>query len=318
MAKTNKERRIIFMGSTEFSAPILFSLIKSFQVVAVITETDKPAGRNKKMVEALPKIIAERENIHCLQPERIKGNKELLEKIASLSPDVIVVAAYGQILPKEILNLPKHGCVNVHPSLLPEYRGASPIQTALLKGEKKTGVTLIMMDRGMDSGDIIAQEPVEIAEEDNYDTLGRKLAEAASFLLIRTLPEFIADQIKLIVQDDTRATYCSKIKKEDGRIDWDKPANEILNKIRAFSTWPGSYSSYENRKIEIVKAEPRPGEDYFDQYAIGQVYREKNKICVQCAEGSIILQEVKLEGKNKTAINDFVNGHQSFIGSILR
>lgn len=318
MIKPNREIRVVFMGSAEFSIPILLALINSFQVVAVITETDKPAGRNKKIVEAPTKIIAERENIPCLQPERIKGNKELLEKIASLSPDVIVVAAYGQILPKEILNLPKNGCVNVHPSLLPEYRGASPIQTALLNGEKKTGVSLILMDQGMDSGDILAQETIEIAEDDNYETLEKRLAEGAACLLIKILLEFIDDEVKLIVQDDTRATYCSKIKKEDGRIDWDKPANEILNKIRAFSTWPGSYSRYENRKIEIVKAEPRPGEDYFDQYAIGQVYREKNKICVQCAEGSIILQEVKLEGKNKIAINDFVNGHQSFIGSILR
>jgi len=306
------------MGSADFSVPIFMAVIKAFDVITLIAETNKPSGRKREIVELSITQIAKKENIPCWQPEKLKGNGEIIEKLKELNPDVIVVAAYGKILPKEILELPKHGCVNIHPSLLPEYRGASPIQTALLNGEIKTGISIILMDAGMDSGDIIAQEKAEIAADDNYQSLEEKLAERAAFLLVKSLPDYITEKAQLIVQDDTAATYCNKLTKENGKIDWEKSARQIINQVRAFSSWPCAYSAFAGNKIEILAVEPEPGEDRSDDYIFGQVFKLNEKICVQCGEGAITLREVKLEGKNKMAIKDFVNGHQNFLGAVLR
>lgn len=315
MEQTKGKIKIIFMGSAEFSVPILLDLIQNFNVLAVVTESDKPAGRDNELVKPPTKIIAENHGLPCLQPETIVKNADFLRQLLEFDPDVIIVSAYGKILPPEIINLPKQGCLNVHPSLLPRYRGASPIQTALLNGDKTSGVSIILMDQGMDTGDIIAQEEFGIEQDDNYNSLSEKLSKLSCRLLREILPKYVGNETKLKIQNDSAATYAKKINKYDGRIDWRKTAVEIYNQIRAYSDWPGSYTFYDKKKLDVMSARPLIIDS--ETASFGQVIQLEGKIAVLCGEGFLELQSVKLEGKKETPIADFVNGHQKFVGSLL-
>ncbi|MFH0779537.1 MAG: methionyl-tRNA formyltransferase [Parcubacteria group bacterium] len=311
-----KNIKIIFFGSSDFSMPILLRLFENFNVCAVVTESDKPSGRNKKIAPLPVKIIAEEKNIPVLQPDNLK-NEDFFNKIKSFDADLMVTASYGKILPESIINLPKHGSLNAHPSLLPKYRGPSPIQSALLDGEKTTGSTIILMDNSMDGGDILNQTEMEISEDEDYVSLEKKLAEQCAELLVKVIPNYIDSKIEPQAQNNDKATYCRKISKKDGRIDWQKTAAAISGQIKAFAKWPVAYSFYKNQKIEILKA-GLTELTITVKFKSGEIVKIDKKVCVICGAGFIELIKVKLEGKNETGINDFINGHQDFVGAILK
>jgi methionyl-tRNA formyltransferase len=256
----NDKIKIIFIGTPEFGAIILEELVKNnYQPILVITNPDKLAGRKQVLTSPPVRLAAQKYKIPIEQPERIK-NLEL--RIKNLKPDLVICAAYGQIISKEILEIPKYGCFNIHPSLLPKYRGPSPIQTAILNGDKKTGVTIMLMDEKMDHGPILAKRELKITNpksEITYQELHDKLAEIGAKLLIKTIPDWINGKIKPQTQNEKKATYTKIIKKEDGKIDWKKPAQEIERQIRALNPWPGTFTFIKKRgkkiRIKICQAE---------------------------------------------------------------
>ena len=312
----NKSIKLVFMGTPEFATPILQKMADEFNVVGVITQPDKPSGRDFILQPSAIKQLAQRLNIPVFQPEKLRDNKEILRELETMQPDIIAVAAYGKILPREIINFPKHGCLNVHPSLLPKYRGASPIQAALLNGEKQTGVSIILMDLGLDTGDVLAQEVVLILPEDNAGSLHNKLSKMGADLLASVIPEYIRDNIVLKIQDETKASFCKIIDKDDGRIIWINSAQMINNKIRAFTPWPEAFCFFEDKRLIISKA--RILSEEIDQRQVGEVFKNGEDIYIKTGRDYLALDEVQLEGKNKMPIEAFVNGHKNFIGSILK
>jgi methionyl-tRNA formyltransferase len=312
--------RTILMGTPEFAERIfrkIYPELKSggFEIIAVITIEDKPIGRKQILTPPPVKIWARENNLLVLQPHKIKS-PEWIEKIGKLTPDLIILTAYGQIIPMEILDVPKFGALNIHPSLLPKYRGASPIQSAILNGDKETGVTIILMDEEMDHGNIISNSKFLISNKITYKELEEKLVETGADLLIKTLPDWTARKIKPREQDHSKATFCKIIKKEDGRIDWSKSAIEIEGQIRAFAKWPESYTEINSLKLKILEAEV---ENKKTDYQIGEVFIGDNKnLCVQTGDGILILKQVQLEGKKAMPIKNFLNGHPEIIGNILK
>ena len=348
-----KKIKIIFWGTPEFSAIILNSLIKNdYLPIAVVTAPDKPKGRNYVLSTPSVKKIALKYSIPYLQPIKIsakggsavlagqaggKENKELKNKITSLKPDLFIVAAYGLIIPEELFKIPPKGAINVHPSLLPEYRGPSPIQTAIYQGDNETGVTLILMTEKMDEGPIIKMQNVKIKNK-NYEELSNELANLGADLLIKTLPDWLEGKIKPIPQDESRATYTKIIKKEDGLIDFNKSAEEIERQIRAFSPWPGAYlkipnSNYggrdsivdkKNKILKILEAEVLlTGENkkkglIFPYQAGPSDSKQKGKeLAITCSFDSLLLKKVQLEGKKKMDGISFLNGHRYLMNKIL-
>lgn len=254
-------RSIVFMGTPAFAGPTLEALIKAgFDVKLVLTQPDRPVGRGQKLSIPPVKAIALENNIPVLQPERLKGNEEVFEAIKAAAPDAIVVVAYGQFLPKSILDLPPFGCVNVHASLLPKYRGAAPIQWAIANGESTTGVTTMLMAQKMDAGPILLQEETPILPEDTTETLSLRLSEMGGKLLVETLHRLFVGTVIPQAQDETQVTFASLIKKEDGVINWERPATEIANRIRAFSPWPGSTTVLDGKPVKVREAIALPGE----------------------------------------------------------
>src|SRR5271168_5246745 len=233
--------KIVFMGTAELSCASLEKLAGKRSVIAVVTQPDKPKGRELKLQFSPVKILAEKLKLPVLQPLKARDEK-FISGLRELQPDLIVVVAYGQILPQSILDLPKFGCVNVHTSLLPKYRGASPIQSAILNGETETGVTIMKMDAGLDTGEIISQARTPILPEDNSQTLHDRLAQLGAELLVETIPDYVTGKISPKPQPAEGASYAAKIKKEDGKIDWNEPAEKILNRLRAFTPWPGAFT----------------------------------------------------------------------------
>jgi len=312
-----KNIKIVFLGSADFSVPLLNFLIEEFTVSLIITEEDKAAGRGKKIVSPPTKILATTYNIPCLQPHKLKFNNELIEEIQKQEPDILVVAAYGKILPKELLNVAPGGCINVHPSLLPKYRGPSPIQTALVNGDQETGVSIIKLNERMDAGDILVQEKVDIAENDTYELLAEKLAQCSSKNLVSVIPEYLNDKVELQKQDETQATYCYMIDKLDGKIDFTQDADVIYNKYRAFHYWPNVFCFYKKLKFDLCEIKKTDLEIDVSEYLSGQVFKFEGKVYVKCGNSALELQTVQIEGKKAVSIKDFINGHQDFIGSIL-
>ncbi|MCX6743639.1 MAG: methionyl-tRNA formyltransferase, partial [Candidatus Parcubacteria bacterium] len=249
-----KEIKVIFMGTPEFSAPILNALIEKYKVIAVVTQPDKKVGRKQIVTPSPIKKIAVANKIEVLQPAFLKDNVEFIRRVKELNPDVIIIAAYGLILPKEILDIPQCGVLNVHASLLPKYRGASPIQAAILNGDKETGVTIMLVNERMDEGDILTQKTITINNNDNFEALYNKLSELGANLLLKTLPGYLSGQIKPKPQEDSEATYCQLITKDMGKIDWHKSALEIDRQIRAFTPWPGTYTTWQGKNLKILSA----------------------------------------------------------------
>jgi methionyl-tRNA formyltransferase len=313
----------IFIGTPEFGANILKNLIKEgFKPSLVITGPDKPVGRKKEIIPPPVKIIAEKNNIKTLQPERIES---CFEKIKEINPDLIITASYGQLIPKDILEIPEKGCLNVHPSLLPKYRGSSPVQSSILNGEKETGVSIMLMDERMDQGKIISSLKVKIPENSTTKSLKQDLSEIGAKLLIKTIPEWIKGKINPLPQDNSKATYTKKIKKEDGKINWHEEAKSIERKIRAFYPWPGALTkakikkNSDEKKIKILKSTVMEQTDICPTGAIGKTFLAPNdKIAVQAGKDFLIIEEFQIEGKKPTTSQDFLKGNSDFIGTILK
>ena len=313
----------------------------SYRPFLVITAPDKPVGRHQVLTPPPVKTAAEKHKIAVLQPQKIENCKLEIE---NLNPELILVASYGQIIPKSVLDIPRKGCLNVHPSLLPRYRGASPIQTAIANGDEKTGVSIILMDEKMDHGPILAKRELEIPNSKpqvpnpdksrildhnrdkskiknpkiTYKQLHDKLAEMAADLLIETIPGWIKDKIKPEVQDESKAIYTKILKKEDGKIDWKKSAEEIERQIRAFSDWPGTHTKIPNLKSKILKILEAEVLSAGDDKRIGEVFLAENeKLVVRAGQNCLILQKLQLEGKKPVSGKDFLRGHKEIIGSAL-
>lgn len=310
-----KELKIVFMGTPEFSVPVLEGLIENYKVRAIVTQPDRPIGRHGEMSASPVKRVGINHTILVLQPDKIK---EHIEEITFLEPDLIVTCAYGQILPKEILDCPRLGCINVHASLLPKLRGGAPIHRAIMNGYKRTGITIMYMGIGMDDGDIITQEAIDIDINDTAETLHDKLSILGRDLLLKTLPSIIDGTCERTKQDSSLVTYGFNIKREDERIDFSKTKREIYNKVRGLNSWPGAYCLYEGKILKIWKC--REGETYRPDLFDGQVTAiYPDGFGVKVSNGEIIFTNVQPEGKKKMAASDFLNGinKDEFIGKIL-
>ena len=309
------------MGTSVFAKEILESIVREkYQVLAVFTQPDKKAGRNHEIKIGSDKESAEKQKIPVFQPEKLTG--EAIEKIKGIGPDIIIVAAYGKIIPKEILEAPKYKSINIHPSMLPRFRGPSPIQNAILSGEKETGITIMLMDEKVDQGDILAQTKVPVHPDENAEDLSRKIIPLSVKLLLETMPNWIDGKIKSRKQDDSKATYCQLIEREDGHIFWSETASEIYNKYRALYLWPGIFSFWEKDgniirlKLTKIKFQEKDSEE---KYELGEVFRlNPEEIGVKAAKGVIILEEIQLEGKSPLKINEFLNGYPNFMGNKLK
>ncbi|TET66501.1 MAG: methionyl-tRNA formyltransferase [Dehalococcoidia bacterium] len=309
--------RILFMGTPEFAVTSLEQLLlNQFQVVAVYTQLDKPAGRGRSLVPPPVKKAALTWELPVVQPTSLK-EAEVVVQLVAFHPDVIVVAAFGQILPQSVLDIPKYGCINIHPSLLPRFRGASPVAAAILAGDESTGVSLMLMDSGLDTGPILAQEQVSLSPQDTTGSLTAKLSQVAAQLLPEVLRRWTRGEITPRPQSEAEATYSAPITKEEGEIDWHLSAVEIWRQVRAFQPWPGAYTRWGGKRLEIIAAVPLPGEGSF---AVGQVValnREGTGFGVNTGDGILSVLKVQLEGKRAMSAAEFVRGQRQFIGAVL-
>jgi len=310
-----KELKIIFMGTPEFSVPVLDALHKKYKVRAVVTQVDKPVGRKGIIKKTPVKEYAEDNTILVLQPEKIKDS---VEEIIALEPDLIVTCAYGQILPKELLDYPAYGCINVHASLLPKLRGGAPIHRAILNDYKETGITIMYMAEGMDDGDIISQSKIEITDLDTASTLHDKLSELGSKLLIETLPSILDGTSTRTPQDEKEVTFGLNIKRDDEKISFSKTKRQIYNQIRGLNSWPGAYCMMDGKILKIWNS--RITDNYYPEKFDGEITNiYLDGIGVKVSNGEIVITELQLEGKKKMLAPDFLNGldKKSLIGKIL-
>ncbi|MEI6650501.1 MAG: methionyl-tRNA formyltransferase [Candidatus Moraniibacteriota bacterium] len=310
---------VVFMGTPPFSASLLTVLIDGgYHIVAVFTRPDKESGRGKKIMPSAVKDMAIAHGIPVEQPHRFDDDS--IAKLRSYKPDLIVVAAYGRILPKTVLDMPGFGCINVHTSLLPRWRGASPVQNTLISGDTETGVTLMLMDEGVDTGDIIATSKRSIADDDTYHSLLGKLASDAANLLIATLPSFVERTIEPKKQDGAQATLCQLIERDDGRIFWNDSAMNIHNRFRGLSPWPGIFSFWKQKDggyVRLKFTKLSIWDDDADTRSFGEVFEADDRIAVQTGSGIVFIDEIQPEGKKPMPVRDFINGRPDFLGSIL-
>lgn len=308
--------QVIFFGTSQFGIPALEALSenKDIEVKSVITQPDKPAGRKQELTESPVKIFAKFKNLPIIQPENLK-NKEFLDFIKNLKLDFIVTASYGKIIPKEILEMPKYVPINIHPSLLPKYRGATPIQEALLKGDTETGVSIMKMNEKMDEGDIILIKKIPVEETDDYVTLEKKLAVLSGILIVPVLKHISENILKPIGQKHEKATYCKKIQKEEGKIRWnEETAEEIKNKIRAFKLWPGTYTEWKGKRIKIHDAYEKIEEK---KCPPGAVYCMEGKIEVGTKKNILVITKIQMEGKKEMMVEEFLKGYEKELKKIL-
>ncbi len=299
-----KNTKVVFMGTPLFSVSIIEALIEISTVVAVVTQPDKPVGRGKKMEASPVKEKALQDDIPVLEPKRLRKDADILETLRNYCADLFVVAAYGQILPPNVLEMPKYGCINVHASLLPRWRGASPIQSAILAGDEKTGVTIMQMDEGMDTGAILIQRDLPVLREDTGETLSNRLSELGRDLLIEVLPAYLRGDLKPIPQDNTQATYTSLIKKEDGFLDLNLNAVVLERKVRAFNPWPGTYIPWKDSQLKIWKVEILK-----DVYlAPGDRGIHARYPIIGTKTDALCLTQVQVPGKKVVSGKDFLNG----------
>lgn len=309
--------KVVFFGTPNISVPALEALISSseFDVVGVVTEPEKRKGRGQKQTTRSPVFeVANKYNIPTLTPKSIKKDEEVQRQINSFGADVYVVIAYGKIIPDVIFTSPKNGTVNVHYSLLPELRGPSPVQWALLEGRDRTGVTLMEIDAEMDHGNIISQQEVEISGEDTFITLVPKLNAVAVNMLMRDLPRFVNKEIESKEQNHNAATFCKMISKEDGKVDWSASAKDIFNKWRAFIAWPGIYTEILGKRIKLEEIAPS---DISTKEEPGVIFESEKKLFISCGRGVIEVLLIKPEGKQVMSPVDFINGHRNLLGSKL-
>lgn len=326
MSSVNGQMSTVFFGTSPFAVPILEALAQSkWRPAVVITAPDHPAGRGLKPKPSPVKQKALGLGLEVWEPEHIK-DPTWADHIASLKSGLILLAAYGKIIPGNILALPRSGSLNVHPSLLPRWRGPAPIQYALLEGDAETGVTIFVMDEEMDHGPIVAQASTPIAAEDTTESLEKKLSALGAPLLLQILPRFLAGEIIPQPQDHAKATFSKLIKKEAGLIDWSRPAEDIARRIRAFSAWPGSFTFWHRNakpfQLTIVEARSHPKSIFrhFDisSHAPGTIFAESEKLFVAAGDGALEILELRPESKKSMTARQFLNGYAAILGSTLR
>ncbi len=306
--------RLVFMGTPEFAVPLLDALTRTeHSIVGIYTRPDQPAGRGKQLQSSPIKQLALTRGMLIFQPTTLRA-PEVIAQLRAPAPDLIIVAAYGLIVPREVLTIPPRGCVNAHASLLPRHRGAAPIAAAILAGDAQTGVTLMQMDEGLDTGPILMQRAIPIADDDTTGTLTAKLAHLAAEVMLEALPRLLAGEIVPQAQDHARATMCKPIKKEEGLIDWTRPAGKIARRVRAFNPWPSAFTFWNGTMLKILRAYASPQQMNAEA---GRVLQLGKEIAVACGDGALILHEVQLAGKRTMTIEEFVRGQRSFVGSLL-
>lgn len=304
--------RIVFMGTPEFAVPSLEALLKSDdQVVGIVTQPDRPKGRGQQLTPSPVKLIAQREGIPLLQPVKMKA-PEFLEPLATWKPDLITVTAFGRILHPGILSLPPMGCVNVHGSLLPKYRGAAPVQWAVINGDTETGITTMLMDEGMDTGAMLLQERIPIYPDDTAGTLAPRLAALGGRMLVETIRQLKAGTLKPIPQDDSQATMAPLLKKEDGAIDWTMSATALADRVRGLSPWPGAYSSLKSERWTIWKAGAISTEHNGAPGTVVGV--TKQAIHVAAGDGVLEITEIQPANSKRLTVAQYLAGHSVTVG----
>lgn len=304
--------RIIFMGTPDFAVPILEALVVHHTVTAVVTQPDRPAGRRDEMKPPPVKTVAQNHGIPVFQPEKIR-RKAAIEELRSFEiPDIYVVAAFGQILPQSVLDIPQYGAVNVHASLLPRWRGAAPIQAAIRAGDSETGVTIMKMDAGLDTGPMLSRRSLPIASHDTAQTLHDKLSFMGAALLVETLPLYLSGQLTPEQQNGGQATYAPQIDKSEGLIDWTHSADEIERLVRAFTPWPGTYTIWNGTILKILQGSVAAG-----QHEPGKVAIHDGQIAIGTGGRLFLPKEVQLAGRKRVLIDDFVRGYPDFLSAKL-
>ena len=307
--------RVIFMGTPDFAVASLEALLREHEVLAVITQPDKPKGRGKKLAFSPVKEYALAHGLAVLQPERVKA-PEFVEELRKYNAELIAVTAFGQILPEEILNMPEYGCINVHGSLLPKYRGAAPMQRAIIDGETVTGITTMFMAKGMDTGDMLLKTEVEIAPEDNFEMLHDKMAAVGASLLLETIAGLESGMIQRIPQKEEDATYAPMIDKETGHISWEKGGQEIINLMRGLTPGPGAYTLYEGEPLKLFRAEAENGA--FPDAEFGEIVEvTKQAFAVKCGDGVLWVRELQARGGKRMSADAYLRGHEMKEGVLL-
>ncbi len=299
--------KIVFMGSPEFALPSLAHLIDSYQVVGVVTQPDRPAGRGKKTQPPPVKEAALAHNIPVIQPRRLK-EEAAQQQLRSWNPDLMVVVAFGQILRQEVLDLPRYGCINVHASLLPRWRGAAPIQAALYHGDRESGVTIMKMDAGIDTGPILSQQSVKIDETDNALTLSERLARLGADLLLDTLPRYLNGELEPQPQPEKGAAYVSMIHKEDGKLDFSRTAQALRNQIRAYHPWPGTFFDIDGERLKVQEAEV----DYSIDLDEGERGVVNGYPVIGTSAGNLLIQVIQPAGKKPMSGEVFLRGYRAW------
>ena len=309
-----KDKRIVFMGTASFSLAVLKMLIEEkYHIVGVVTQPDRYVGRKKVLTMPDVKVEALKYDIPVLQPQKIK---EDYQDVVDLKPDLIITAAYGQIVPQAVLDAPTIGCINVHASLLPEYRGGAPVHQCIIDGKEKTGVTIMYMVQKMDAGNIISQKETPIYEEDTVGILYDRLSDLGASLLKETLPSILEGTNESIVQDESRVTYAPTLTREDERIDWNLSARQVYNHIRGTNPWPGSFTTYQGKTVKIWAGKVHQCENAVKHHAhqdngtIVKIF--KDAIGVKVHDGVYLITELQVEGKKRMSVKDYLNGHCMF------
>ena len=313
--------RIIFMGTPEFAVPSLKVLLdRGENVVCVVTQPDRPKGRGRKIMPPPVKELALQASIPVLQPESVKGNS-FLEELRQYNPDIIVLTAYGKILPASIINLPPFGIINVHGSLLPKYRGAAPIQWALVNGETETGVTIMQMDKGMDTGDILLQEKLSISTDDTAGSLAVKMAELGGKTLGKALDLLRTDKLRPVKQNAGYASIAPLLKKEDGQVNWSHSAAAISNRIRGLDPWPTAYTTLSNKRLRLFSPEVADRTLCLCQNTItvpGTVCRaDRNGLLITTGDGCLLIKEIQVEGSKRMSVDAYLSGRSIQSGTLL-
>ena len=313
------KKKIVFMGTPKFAVPILEMLIENFGVDLVITQPDKKVGRKKVLTAPPVKILAEEKGIRVLQPEKISGDEDVLAELKELNPDIIITAAYGQLVPESILEIPKYKCINVHGSLLPKLRGGAPIQYSILEDHGKTGITIMYMVKKLDAGDMISKVEVDILDSDNYESLHDKLSIAGRDLLKETLPNIFTGNIAPEKQDDSLATFARNILREDEKIDWNKSARQIFNQIRALDPTPGAFTYLDKNVLKIWSSEVVDLEENFSSKKVGTIIKQDKKhIYLLCGENTVLkVKELQISGKKRMPVVNFLSNKKDYVGTIL-
>lgn len=312
--------KIVFMGTPDFAAGALEALVQAgYEVTAAVTQPDRPKGRSKALLPPPVKVCAEKYGIPVLQPRRIR-KPEAIAGLRQYPADVYIVAAFGQILSQEILDIPPMGCVNIHASLLPKYRGTSPIQHVLLDGEEKTGITIMQMDAGIDTGDMLYKKEISIAADDNYETLHDKLMELGGRAIVEALPLLERGELVPEKQREEESCYASLITKEMGKVDFARTASEIDRQIRAMTPWPSAYTGYQGKQLKIWRAEPVTAmqKEYGSGHKPGEILEAgKEFVAVAAGEGILRIRELQLEGRKRMTAHDFLLGVKLQPGEVL-